>query len=407
MEKLTTRTLRVPFILATTLFFLWGFARNILTVLNKHTQDLFSISIGQSSWLEVTTFLGYFIMALPAGLAVSHWGYKAGILTGLSLFALGCLLFIPCTMAGTFEALLIAIFVIACGLVFLEVSANPYVTQLGPASTSAARLNLAQSLNGFGGILAPLIAGWLLLGDDSEGRLALPYTLMGIFVAVIAIVFSRVKLPAAITTTTETAAFAKDTATPDLSDRLARPFWFALLALLAYEVAEICLNSYFINFMVGYIGMSAVSASSLLSAGLLVFMLGRLLGSWVMQRMAPARLLTYCAVGSTLSMAGILWMGLAGCHDTDLTVALFMMNFLCESIMFPTIYSLALDHLTPRRVSQGGSLLMMTPVGGCTFLLMGTMADRLNFIVPFLLPLAGFAIVLCYSLWINSRQGHK
>ena len=140
----------VPFILITTLFFLWGFARAILDVLNKHFQNEMDISITESSLIQVTTYMGYFLMAIPAGLFINRFGYRRGVVFGLILFGLGSLLFVPCTEAGTLYAYLFALFIIGCGLTFLETAANPYVTELGARETSSSRLNLSQSFNGLG-----------------------------------------------------------------------------------------------------------------------------------------------------------------------------------------------------------------------------------------------------------------
>jgi len=416
MGNITDSRYRTPFVLATTLFFMWGFARNILTVLNKHFQEAFSIGIAESAWVEVSTFLAYFLMALPAGWAVSKWGYKRGMVSGLGFFAVGCLMFIPCTMIGTFWALIVALFVIAIGLVFLEVAANPYVTRLGPAETSSARLNRAQSLNGLGGILAPVIAGWLLLAPNpntspimgqGSSQVVLPYTIMGIFVAVIAVIFSRVKMPEIKSFENNQNEENHHTPLPCGGVRGRGLFLFALVALLAYEVAEICINSYFINFFSGMKWMSSVEASSLLSGGLLLFMVGRLVGSWLMQRVAAPKVLLGCAVGTVVCIGSILFLGSAGLQLQSiktLAIVALLLNFLFESIMFPTIYSLALEGVPTEKLGRAGSILMMTPVGGCSFLLMGMLADSVGGVLPFLLPLAGYAVVLLYALWRVLRK---
>lgn len=417
MGTLTESRYRTPFVLATTLFFMWGFARNILTVLNKHFQEAFSIGIAESAWVEVSTFLAYFVMALPAGWVVSKWGYKRGMVSGLACFAIGCLCFIPCTLMGTFWALIGALFVVAIGLVFLEVAANPYVTRLGSESTSSARLNRAQSFNGLGGILAPAIAGWLLLAPntlstaDGGSQVVIPYTVMGIFVAIIAVIFSRVKLPEIKNIGDEgNGESGKCETWKSRSQGIglsSRFFIFALVALLAYEIAEICINSYFINFLSGMGWMSAVHASSLLSGGLLLFMCGRLLGSWAMQRIAAPRVLLGCAIGSVVCVSSIVLLGNV-CVWADevvmsLTLVALLLNFLFESIMFPTIYSLALEGLSAASLGRAGSILMMTPVGGCSFLLMGMLGDSVGGVLPFLLPLGGYLLVLVYALW-RARQ---
>ena len=149
-SSITNRQYLFPFILVTSLFFLWGFARAILDVLNKHFQNALDISITQSSLIQVTTYLGYFLMAIPAGWFINSRGYRQGVVFGLSLFGVGALLFIPGAEAETFYAYLAALFIIGCGLVFLETAANPYVTELGNPVTATSRVNMSQTFNGVG-----------------------------------------------------------------------------------------------------------------------------------------------------------------------------------------------------------------------------------------------------------------
>ena len=194
---LTTRAYLVPFVLVTTLFFLWGFARAILDVLNKHFQDTLHVDITQSALIQVVTYLGYFLMAIPAGMFINRYGYRRGVVFGLTLFAAGAFLFIPSSEAGAFQGFLACLFIIACGLAFLETSANPYATQLGSPETATSRLNLSQSFNGMGSFLAPLIVGGFLFDESSSSRadISMPYLVMGIVVVIIAVLFSFVRLP--------------------------------------------------------------------------------------------------------------------------------------------------------------------------------------------------------------------
>ena len=170
----------VPFILITSLFFLWGFARAILDVLNKHFQNALHISITHSALIQVTTYLGYFLMAIPAGFFINRYGYRRGVVFGLLLFGLGSLLFIPGAAAGSFYAFLGCLFIIGCGLVFLETAANPYVTELGAKETATSRLNLSQSFNGLGGIFATLCIGQFLFRSSGDsGNVVIPSFAVG------------------------------------------------------------------------------------------------------------------------------------------------------------------------------------------------------------------------------------
>lgn len=186
----------VPFVLITTLFFLWGFAHSILDVLNKHFQDALSISKTHSALIQAVVYGGYFLMAMPAGEIIRRHGYRAGVVTGLLLYGIGALMFIPGEQIMSFEFFLLSLFIIGCGLTCLETAANPYVTVLGDKDSAERRINLAQSFNGLGWICGPLVGGlFLFSADGGSGSVAIPYAIIGILVLLVAIVFSRIHLP--------------------------------------------------------------------------------------------------------------------------------------------------------------------------------------------------------------------
>ena len=390
-SKLTDRQYVVPFVMITMLFFLWGFARAILDVLNKHFQDELHISITESALIQVTTYLGYFLMAIPAGLFISRYGYRRGVVFGLTLFGLGALAFIP---GNTFLAFLAALFVIGCGLTFLETAANPYVTELGPKATASSRLNLSQTFNGMGCFMATLLVGQFLFREGSSGNVAVPYGIMGGLVLIIALVFTRVRLPEVeangANEANETNGANETTKAPSSRRGLGEAFWFGLLALLAYEVAEISINSYFVNFVTGTGWMSKLDASRVVSLALVIFMVGRFIGSWVMRTVKAEVMLFWCAVGTVLCMV-VTMLNLG-----TVSLVALIANYLFEAIMFPTIFSLAISNVGAQK-KRAASLLMMTPIGGCGFLLMGFLADHTNPFLPFVIPLAGFAVVLVYG----------
>lgn len=377
----------VPFVLITSLFFLWGFARAILDVLNKHFQNALHISITHSSLIQVTTYLGYFLMAIPAGIFINRYGYRRGVVFGLLLFGLGAVFFIPGALIGSFSAFLFCLFVIGCGLVFLETAANPYVTELGARETATSRLNLSQSFNGLGSIFATFCIGQFLFNDTQQGgNVVIPYAILGILVLVIAVVFSRVDLPEIQhRQTNEDKAKGSNIAKLFANHRM---FVFGLFALLSYEVAEISINSYFINFVTGMHWMSDRTASLVLTLALAFFMVGRFLGSWIMRHIQATTMLLICAVGSVVCI------GLVLCN---LGIISLVVNYLFEAIMFPTIFSIALTGLG-NLTKSASSLLMMTPIGGCGFLLMGMIADTTHVTLPFVVPFVGFLIVLAYAV---------
>lgn len=398
---LTDKKYLVPFVLITSLFFLWGFARAILDVLNKHFQNSLDISLTQSSLIQVTTYLGYFLMAIPAGWFINRQGYRRGVVFGLALFAFGALLFIPGAEIGTFYAYLCPLFIIGCGLVFLETAANPYAAELGDKETASSRLNFSQSFNGLGCLFATYAVGQFLFNGSSDGgNVVVPYAVLGVLVMCIAVVFSRVDLPEIKHEETEEDSI-QDTRIMKLFKRHPM-FVFGLFALLAYEIAEISINSYFINFVTGQGWMDDNTASIVLTVALGFFMVGRFLGSWIMRKVRAELILLYCGIGSVVCI-GLVLLDLGKCSMIALVC-----NYLFEAIMFPTIFTLALQGLG-NLTKSASSLLMMTPIGGCFFLLMGYVADQTNLVLPFMIPFIGYFVVLLFAseLTRKHKQGEE
>lgn len=393
---MTDKKYLVPFVLITSLFFLWGFARAILDVLNKHFQNSLDISLTQSSLIQVTTYLGYFLMAIPAGWFINRQGYRRGVVFGLALFAFGALLFIPGAEIGTFYAYLGPLFIIGCGLVFLETAANPYAAELGDKETASSRLNFSQSFNGLGCLFATYAVGQFLFDGSSDGgNVVVPYAVLGVLVMCIAVVFSRVDLPEIKHEETEE-DHIQDTRIMKLFKRHPM-FVFGLFALLAYEIAEISINSYFINFVTGQGWMDDNTASIVLTVALGFFMVGRFLGSWIMRKVRAELMLLYCGIGSVVCI-GLVLLDLGKCSMIALVC-----NYLFEAIMFPTIFTLALQGLG-NLTKSASSLLMMTPIGGCFFLLMGYVADQTNLVLPFMIPFIGYFVVLLFASELTRKH---
>ena len=396
---LTDKKYLVPFVLITSLFFLWGFARAILDVLNKHFQNSLDISLTQSSLIQVTTYLGYFLMAIPAGWFINRQGYRRGVVFGLALFAFGALLFIPGAEIGTFYAYLGPLFIIGCGLVFLETAANPYAAELGDKETASSRLNFSQSFNGLGCLFATYAVGQFLFnGSEDGGNVVVPYAVLGVLVMCIAVVFSRVDLPEIKHEETEE-DHIQDTRIMKHFKRHPM-FVFGLFALLAYEIAEISINSYFINFVTGQGWMDDNTASIVLTVALGFFMVGRFLGSWIMRKVRAELMLLYCGIGSVVCI-GLVLLDLGKCSMIALVC-----NYLFEAIMFPTIFTLALQGLG-NLTKSASSLLMMTPIGGCFFLLMGYVADQTNLVLPFMIPFIGYFVVLLFASELTRKHKHS
>ena len=379
----------LPFVLVTSLFFMWGFARAILDVLNKHFQEAMSISLAHSALIQVVFYLGYFIMAIPAGLFIARNGYRRGVVFGLLLFGIGSLMFIPGEYYMSFNFFLFSLFVIACGLVFLEIAANPYMTELGASETAASRLNLAQSFNGLGCACAPLLVGMVLFSENQEANLSFPYMIMGGVVLAVALIFSKVNLPEIVH---EEDASQREDAGGKKGIWSHKLFVFGVVTLFCYEIAEISINSFFINYVVDDGWMNTLDAAKLLSvAGLGLFMLGRFAGSWIMRYVRAEKFLLVCAIATVVATALVV-MGLGIVSFVSL-----ILIYLFEAIMFPTIFAVSLRGLG-NHTKRASSFLMMTPIGGAVGpLMMGFVADQTSMSISFMVPLVSFAVVLLYA----------
>ena len=412
----------IPFVLVTSLFLLWGCAHGLLDVLNKHFQNILHVSKAQSGFVQFSLYIGYFAMAIPAGLIMKRFGYKRGIIIGLLLFATGAFLFYPAVKLASFWPFLIALFVIACGLTCLETAANPYSTVLGPKESASQRINFSQSFNGLGWILGPLVGGLLIFGADNTGSgkfdsLLTPYILIGSVVLVVAVAFMFTKLPEI----KEEATQEKEE-NPPMRLLLKHPFFIlAVTAQFAYVAAQTGVNSFFINYVtevlpnvqhpimhimqnLGAFGevfmpKNPEQAASLILAfgGMGLFWIGRLTGSWLLGFVAPGRLLAiYGFINTILLLLVVLGLG------TVSVVALFSCYFFM-SVMFPTIFALGIRDLGTL-TKKGSSFLVMAVAGGAFCPpLMGLIADSFNMAIGFLIPLGCF-VFICYFGIVSTRK---
>ncbi len=393
--RIVAREYTVPFILITSLFFMWGFVRALLDVLNKHFQGALELSRMESSFIQFSMYVAYFLIAIPAGLYINRNGYRKGVVFGLLLFGIGALLFIPAEATMTFYFFLGALFVIGSGLVFLETAANPYVTELGAPNTATSRLNLSQAFNGLGCFLAPMIGGWLLFADTSKASVALPYAVMGVIVLIVAFVFTRVKLPEIQSVDDKSSNIGKSSVMGLWREPT---FVFGLIALLCYEISEISINSFFINYATDDGWMTPLQASLMLSVGaLLLFMCARVIGSAIMTFVAASKVLLVCAVMTVVCTFLIV------CNVGHISrIALFAV-YAFEAIMFPTMFAMALKNVGIF-TKRAASFLMMTPIGGAIgTVLMGWAGDAFGMSTAFVVPLLGYTVVLAFALYYRNR----
>ena len=392
----------LPFILVTSLFFLWGFAHSLLDVLNKHFQEILHITRAESGLVQFSVYGGYFLAALPAGYFMNRFGYKRGIVAGLLLYALGAFFFYPAAYLQTFWAFLTGLLIIAFGLAFLETAANPYISVLGPKDSAERRLNLSQSFNGLGWIFGPLEGGMIIFGmTSSDGNqfttLTWPYIGVGFVVLLVAILFIRTPLPEIMEPQPEeTEMLGVDSSRRSLWSY--PHFVLAVAAQFFYVAAQTGINSFFINYVTESITtLSNETAAIILSfGGMGLFWIGRLSGSVLMRSFKPNKLLAlYAAI--CIGLMGLVVLGFGWISITALFTTYFFM-----SIMFPTIFVLGLKGLG-NHTKKASSYLVMAIVGGALApLLMGYIADQSAMQWGYLVPLLCFVFILYFG-----AKGHK
>jgi len=415
-----------PFALITLLFLMWGFAHGLLDVLDKHFQDTLHVSKAESGFVQFSLYIGYLAMAYPAGIFMKKYGYKKGIILGLSLFALGAFLFYPAAKIAAFVPFLIALFILACGLACLETAANPYATVLGVPSAGARRINIAQSFNGLGWILGPLIGGLVIFGAEKSGNagtfdsLIPPYMWVGSIVVVVAVIFLLTKLPAIEEANED--GISKNAPTKELFKYPA--FILAVVAQFLYVAAQTGVNSFFINFVTEtlkgvqvpianimqhlggfgnvFMPQNDEQAASIILAlgGMGAFWIGRLTGSYLMKFIKPQRLLAvYGIINTVLMFIVVMRMGWFS------VIALFSTYFFM-SVMFPTIFALGLRNLGPLTKKAASFLVMAVAGGAFCPPIMGLIGDNFGMSVAFLVPMACFAFIAYYAI-LGQKKSNK
>jgi MFS transporter, FHS family, L-fucose permease len=399
-----------PFILITTLFFLWAFGVNLNDILIPRFKNAFQLSDFQSSFIQVAFFSGYCLAALPAGRLMEKVGYKRGILTGLALCASGALLFVPASAAGTYAFFLIALFVMACGQSFLEVAANPYVTILGPTDSSERRLNLAQSFNAVGAVCAMLLGLFILSGQEyttqqravlsaaqeqayrtaQAGSVRVPYVLIACIFVVVAVLIVTMHLPEVSEKSTQTGMGEKASWRKVLQQgHLIK----GVLAQFLYVGAQVGVGSFVIRFAQHSLpGLSARSAWYYLLGHWIGFMLGRFGGSALMKTIAAPRLLSIFGAGSLISIIVALSAG-----GSASVWAVVLIGFF-HSIMFPTIFALSIKNLGPL-TKRGSSLQVMAILGGAVLpAIMGRISDASSIRTAFVVPLVCYIYIFYFAV---------
>jgi FHS family L-fucose permease-like MFS transporter len=438
------KSLLFTFVLVSSLFLLWGFCNGMIDVMDKHFQEELSLNKSQSAWVQFAHYLGYFLMSVPAGWLASKLGYKGGIITGLLIVALGGFWFIPATWVNdsaraghvspttAFVAFLAGVCLIATGLTFLETIANPYTTMLGGKQFAATRINLAQSCNGIGWILGPIIGSHYFYSKDAAGRstggqtLYIPYMGVAFVVIGLAAVFFFANVPD---------IKSEDTYHLDDSLGASHSIWkhphfvMAVAAQFFYVAAQAGIFSFFINYLTsevpaipaswdarmthlaagagflhdwllgwfdaknGVLSMSNKGAANLASVGFILFLIGRFTGAGILRRFSAHKVLALYAVANVVTCFVIF------CKLGWLSVACVFLSYFFMSIMFPTIFALGIFGLGSR-AKKASAFIVMAIMGGAILpKIMGYVADQYDMSRGFIVPLFCFAFVAFYGFY--------
>lgn len=390
----TEKKLLVTFIFVTSLFLMWGVLHSTSDELNKHFQKILHLSLSQSSLIQFSVFGAYFVMSIPAGLFMNKYGFKPGVILGLLLFAGGLFLFVPAANAGSFTFFRIALFIVGCGMATLETVAHPFAAALGDQRTSDLRVNFAQTFNAVGTIIGPSLGAYFLFGGHETSSTDLTpvktlYVGIAIVVLLIAVVFLFLKIPAltdphASTTSNDEAALNIDEE-PSKSLVQHRHFVWACAAQFFNVAAQAGTWTYFINYSVSEMHFTEQKAGYFFSLFMAMMLLGRIVGTSLMTKFAPNKLL------ATFAACNILMCIIVAQHAGIVSyVALMMINFFF-SIMFPTIFSLGLKNLG-QHTKKASSFIAMGVVGGAVFpFIMGQVANHS-------IPQAYYMPIICYTV---------
>jgi FHS family L-fucose permease-like MFS transporter len=400
------RTYTAALVVLATVFFMWGFATVLNDILIPHLKSAFQLDYAQVLLIQFVFFLAYFVMAIPSAKILERTGYKLAVVIGLFGMAVSAAGFIPAAMLESFGLFLVALFLLAASITLLQVAANPYVAVIGPAETASSRLNLVQAFNSAGTMLAPLFGSLLILGHTAPSARAahpsaaaraagvhtveLPYAIIALVLLALAVLVWRVRLP----------DLGKETRRSARAERARHSLWrhrnlvFGVPAIALYLICEVGIGSTLVNFMsMPSIGaLTHAQAADYLTLYWGGAMAGRFVGSWFLRWMRPQRVLAAVTVGA------LALVGLAILTTGHVAMWSLLAVGLCNSIMFPTIFTLGIRGLGPL-TEEGSGLLIMAIAGGALAELQGVLADSIGLHLSYVLPWACYGYVLFYALW--------
>ncbi|MGV2871945.1 sugar MFS transporter [Colwellia sp. E150_009] len=382
----------------TSLFFMWGFITCLNDILIPHLKGVFDLSYSQAMLVQFCFFGAYFLVSLPAGVMVKKLGYQKGIVIGLSIAALGCLCFYPAAALHSYPIFLMALFILASGITLLQVSANPYVSILGEAKTASSRLTMTQAFNSLGTTIAPFFGAFLILNHAAESMsvqasaeaVQLPYIYLAAMLVVLAVIFARLKLPNIEET---------DIHHNDNKINLGSAWGYSHLVLGAigifvYVGAEVSIGSFIVSFFAepSIAGLAESEAAKYIAYYWGGAMTGRFIGAVVMQKVDAGKLLSFNATVACLLIL------VATLSSGSVAMIAILVVGLCNSIMFPTIFSLAINGLG-KHTSQGAGILCLAIVGGAIIpIFQGFLADNIGIQHSFFLPILCYLFITYYGL---------
>lgn len=390
-----------PFILVTSLFLLWGLANNMTDTLLSAFKRIMSMSDTQTSLIQFAFYGAYFCLALPAALFIRKHSYKSGVVLGLCLYAAGAILFMPAAKAASYGFYLIAIYIMAGGCSVLETTANPYILSMGSPETATRRLNIAQAFNPIGSILGILMSKYFILSDISLYSISGTYATLGLVLIVILVVMLAIKMPG---------GQDKDGNVQGLGavfGRLLRNKQYrrGVIAQFFYVGAQIGIWSFTIRIVMQELSITEAPASTIYLISIVGFCLSRFVYTWLMKFFAPTKLLLFGAAMSLACTAVVICTAGSGW----LLVSALVLISAFMSLMFPTIYGLALEHVEdpaagghPGDAKIGASGLIMAILGGAILTpLQGLLSDTFSIHTSYLVPFICFAVVLSYAIYMN------
>lgn len=385
----------------TTLFFLWGFITCLNDILIPHLKAVFDLSYGQAMLIQFCFFSAYFLVSIPASKIVEKYGFQKGIVIGLLVAAVGCAMFYPAASSHSYAVFLSALFTLASGITILQVSANPYVSALGPTLTASSRLTMTQAFNSLGTTIAPFFGAYLILDQaatamsaaESANAVQLPYLLLASFLLLLAALFTWLKLPEVKQEINVVQINGQEE-----SIWQHRHLLFGAIAIFIYVGAEVAIGSFLVSFLSqeNIAGIAESEAAKYVAYYWGGAMVGRFAGAVIMQKIAAGKVLAFNAFCAVFLLAVVV------CTDGNIAMVAILLVGLCNSIMFPTIFSLAVTGLG-KYTSKGSGILCLAIVGGAIVpLLQGFLADFVGVHVAFILPMFCYLYIAYYGL-----SGHK